>query len=46
MDAEVARADSIGDGNSVRVKTHLGNILRVGDSVLGYDLESIVTNGE
>ena len=45
IDLEVARADKVGvDGNSFRVKSHLGNILRVGDSVLGYDMAVMVNN--
>ena len=45
IDLEVARADKVGvDGNSFRVKSHLGNILKVGDTVLGYDMAVMVNN--
>ncbi|CAG9317855.1 unnamed protein product [Blepharisma stoltei] len=45
IEVEVARADRVGvPGNSFHVKTHLGHILRVGDSVLGYDLQAMVSN--
>ena len=45
IDLEVARADKVGvDGNSFRIKSHLGNILRVGDTVLGYDMAVMINN--
>lgn len=45
IEVEVSRADRVGvEGNSFHVKTHLGNILRVGDTVLGYDLAAMITN--
>lgn len=45
IEVEVARAEKVGvDGNSFRIKTHLGHLLRVGDSVLGYDLQTMINN--
>lgn len=45
IDLEVSRADKVGvAGNSFRIKSHLGNILRVGDSVLGYDMSVMINN--
>lgn len=45
VEVEVARADKVGvDGNSFHIKTHLGNILRVGDTVLGYDMVQMINN--
>lgn len=47
IDLEVARSDRVGvPGNSFRIKSHLGNILRVGDSVLGYDMAVMINNAE
>jgi len=38
--AEVVRSDEIGNENEIQfVRTHLGNILQPGDTVLGYDLQ-------
>ncbi|KAK2377818.1 60S ribosomal export protein NMD3 [Trifolium repens] len=38
-DVEVARAKDFGNnGFTVRMKTHLGHVLKSGDYVLGYDL--------
>uniref|UniRef100_A0A7S1PHK6 60S ribosomal export protein NMD3 n=1 Tax=Percolomonas cosmopolitus TaxID=63605 RepID=A0A7S1PHK6_9EUKA len=37
--AEIVRSDEVGNENEIQfVKTHLGNILGPGDTVLGYDL--------
>ena len=45
IEVEVARAEKVGvDGNSFHIKTHLGNILRVGDTVLGYDMVQMINN--
>ena len=45
IELEVSRADKVGvPNNSFRIKSHLGNVLRVGDSVLGYDLQFMVNN--
>ena len=37
-DVEIAKFDDIGGENNIIVRTHLGNILNPGDSVLGYDI--------
>jgi len=42
----LARSSDLGfNETTFRVFTHLGSILRVGDSVMGYDLSTLVANG-
>eukprot|EP00361_Fabrea_salina_P004001 CAMPEP_0202427048 /NCGR_PEP_ID=MMETSP1345-20130828/1330_1 /ASSEMBLY_ACC=CAM_ASM_000843 /TAXON_ID=342563 /ORGANISM="Fabrea Fabrea salina" /LENGTH=385 /DNA_ID=CAMNT_0049037639 /DNA_START=232 /DNA_END=1392 /DNA_ORIENTATION=+ len=43
VEVEVAKADMVGV-ESHRLFTHLGNILKVGDSVMGYDLKTLNSN--
>lgn len=44
-EAEVVRESDLGTNDlSYRILTHLGHILKPGDSVLGYDLEHSVVN--
>mmetsp|Transcript_3151 Transcript_3151/g.2880 ORF Transcript_3151/g.2880 Transcript_3151/m.2880 type:complete len:132 (+) Transcript_3151:925-1320(+) len=46
VEVEVARSNDARFGETTyRVKTHLGNILRSGDTVLGYNLENMVGHG-
>jgi nonsense-mediated mRNA decay protein 3 len=42
IEVEVARADDM--NVTYRLFTHLGHVLRVGDSVLGYDLTRLIGN--
>ena len=45
MDVEVARSSDLGLNQiTFHIKSHLGHILKPGDLVLGYDLQSLIGN--
>ena len=45
-DVEVEKSSELGTGKSVLCKTHLGYLLKVGDTVLGYDLRNLNVNND
>lgn len=45
-DCEVARASELGSGVTFQTRTHLGHLLKPGDTALGYDVASLVFNDE
>eukprot|EP01063_Lacrimia_lanifica_P024848 TRINITY_DN32666_c0_g1_i1.p1 TRINITY_DN32666_c0_g1~~TRINITY_DN32666_c0_g1_i1.p1 ORF type:complete len:523 (+),score=234.11 TRINITY_DN32666_c0_g1_i1:55-1623(+) len=45
-DITVCREDELGMGNEIIVRSHLGNVLREGDSAMGYDIERINFNND
>jgi nonsense-mediated mRNA decay protein 3 len=45
-DCEVARSSELGTGVTFQTRTHLGHLLKPGDTALGYDVASLVFNDE
>lgn len=46
VDVEVARETDLGENQTTfRVRSHLGHLLKAGDLVMGYDLQTLVGNG-
>lgn len=47
VDVEVAREKDLGENQTTfRVRSHLGHLLKAGDTVLGYDLQTLIGNAE
>eukprot|EP01062_Namystynia_karyoxenos_P030072 TRINITY_DN22500_c0_g1_i1.p1 TRINITY_DN22500_c0_g1~~TRINITY_DN22500_c0_g1_i1.p1 ORF type:complete len:546 (+),score=227.28 TRINITY_DN22500_c0_g1_i1:87-1640(+) len=45
-DITVCRESEVGQGKDVTVRSHLGGVLREGDSVMGYDLSTLNSNND